>query len=122
MPQFLISCIICRFDLNRYVFFLSFFLFFLFFVFLELYSQHKEVPRLGVKLELQLQPTPQPQQWRIGATSAAYTTVQGNAGSLAHCLKPGIEPRNLMVPSRTHFRSSTTGTPGTFSYPNSHGL
>ena len=33
--------------------------FFFFFVFLGLYSQHMEVPRLGVKLDLQLRPTPQ---------------------------------------------------------------
>ena len=30
------------------------------------------------------QPTPQPQQLRIQATSATYTTAHGNAGSLTH--------------------------------------
>ena len=38
---------------------------------------HIDIPRLGVKLELQL-PT--------------YTTVHGNAGSLTHWTRPGIEP------------------------------
>ena len=35
-----------------------------------------DVPRLGVELE------PQPQQLRIRAVSAAYTTAHSNAGSL----------------------------------------
>jgi len=37
-----------------------------------------EVPRLGVESELQL---------------LAYTTAHGNAGSLTHGARPGIEPR-----------------------------
>ena len=35
------------------------FFFFFFFGFLGLYQQHMEVPRLGVELELHLQPIPQ---------------------------------------------------------------
>ena len=35
---------------------------------------------------------PQPQQLRIRAMSASYTTAHGNAGSLTHWLRPGIEP------------------------------
>ena len=46
-----------------------------FFVFLGLHSGHVEFPRLGVKLELQLQPVPQPQQHWIRATSGTYTTA-----------------------------------------------
>ena len=38
---------------------------------------HMEVPRLGVKSELQ---------------PLAYTTAHVNSGSLAHCMSPGIEP------------------------------
>ena len=34
---------------------------------------------------------PQPQQCGIQAMSATYTTAQGNAGSLTHWLRPGIE-------------------------------
>ena len=37
-------------------------------------------------------PTPQPQQCGIWAPSATYTTAHGNAGSLTHWARPGIEP------------------------------
>ena len=36
------------------------------------------------------QPTPQPQQHRIQASSATYTTAHGNAGFLTHGSRPGI--------------------------------
>ena len=52
---------------------------------------HMEVPRLGVKLELQLEPPPQPHQ--IRAASATY----GNAGSLTHWVRPGIEPASSWI-------------------------
>ena len=59
-----------------------------------------EVFRLGVKLELQHQPTPQPQQCRIRAKSATYATVHANARPL---LNPLGEARGqiplLMDPS-----------------------
>ena len=45
---------------------------------------HMEVSRLGVQSELQLQPTPQPGQHWIQATSVIYTAACGNAGSLTH--------------------------------------
>ena len=51
-----------------------------------------EVPGLGVVSEMQLRPTPQPQQNQIWATSAIYTTAHGNAGSLARWARPGIKP------------------------------
>ena len=41
-----------------------------------------EVPRLGVKWELQLPPIPQPQACQIQATSAYYAATCGNTGSL----------------------------------------
>ena len=52
-------------------------LFFFFFVFLGLHLQYMEVPRLGVKSELQ---------------PPAYTTAHTNTGSLTSWSKPGIEP------------------------------
>ena len=45
-----------------------------FFVFLGPHPRHMKVTRLGVKLELQ----PQPQQHRIRAAYATYTTAHGN--------------------------------------------
>ena len=46
-----------------------------------------EVPRLGVKLELQL--------CQIRGASANYTTAHSNAGSFIHWARPGIEPTTL---------------------------
>ena len=62
--------------LHRTLGFLPFFLFSFLFPFFRLYLQHMEVPRLWVELELQL---------------PAYTTAHGNAGSLTHWVRPGIE-------------------------------
>ena len=45
------------------------------FSFLRPHLQHLEVPRLGPQLQL-----------------PAYTTAQGNNGSLTHWVRPGIEP------------------------------
>ena len=58
--------------------------FFPFIFFLGPHLQHMEVPWLGVESELQLPPTPQPQPCQIQATSATYTTTQGNVRSLTH--------------------------------------
>ena len=66
--------------------------FFFFFCFLGPHSQHMEVPRLGVKSELQRWPMPQSQQHGTQASSLTYTTAHGNARSLTHCMRPGIEP------------------------------
>ena len=67
--------------------FLSFF-----FVFLGPHPQHMEVPRLGVQSELSCRPTPQPQQCRIQVTSLTCAAACGNARSLTHSVRPGIEP------------------------------
>ena len=37
-------------------------------------------------------PMPQPQQRGMWATSGTYTTAHGNAGSLTHWARPGVEP------------------------------
>ena len=47
-------------------------------------------PDQGSNRSYNCQPTPQPQQCKIRATSLTYTTAHGNAGSLTHW--PGIEP------------------------------
>ena len=55
------------------------------FCFLELYLRHMEVPRLGVKLELQLPAYATATAMPIQAASATYTTtVHGFTGSLTH--------------------------------------
>ena len=52
-----------------------------------------EVPRLrGWIGATSCQPTPQPQQCGIGATSVTYTTAHDNTGSSTHWLRPGIKP------------------------------
>ena len=42
-------------------------------------------------------PTPQPQQWRIWATSSTHTTAYGNTGSLTHWARSGIKPASLWM-------------------------
>ena len=64
------------------------------FFFLGPHPRHMEVPRPGVdqNQSCNCRPIPQPQQCRIRASSVTYTTAYGNAGSLTHWVKPGIEP------------------------------
>ena len=59
------------------------------------FSGHVEVPRSNWSCSYQ--PTPQPQQHRIRATSATHTTAHGNAGSLTHWARPGIEPMSSQI-------------------------
>ena len=63
-----------------------------FFSFLGPHLRHMAVPRLGVELELQLGPMPQPWQCQIPTTSVAYAIACGNAECLTHWAAPGIEP------------------------------
>ena len=46
----------------------------------------------GLNQSYSCQPTPQPQQHRLRATSATCTTAHSNTGSLTHWARPGIEP------------------------------
>ena len=43
------------------------------------------------------QSTPQPQKCRIRAASATCTAAHGNAGSLTHWARPGIEPASSWI-------------------------
>ena len=61
--------------LVRFSFFYLSFFFFFFLFFLQPYLWHTEIPRLGVKSELWLRPTSEPQQHQIRAISASYTTA-----------------------------------------------
>ena len=45
-------------------------------------------------------PTPQPQQCRIQVVSETYTRAHGNAGSLTHLVRPGINPASSWIPVR----------------------
>ena len=56
-------------------------------------------------------PTPEPQQRRIQAESAIYTSAHGNAGSLTHWARAGTEPATswFLVGFVNH--CATTGTP-----------
>ena len=57
------------------------------------------------------QPMPQPQQLGIRASSATYTIAHGNAGSLTHWARPGLEPETawFLVGFVNHW--ATMGTP-----------
>ena len=54
---------------------------------------------------------PQSQQHRIQAESATYTTAHGNAGSLTHWARPGIEPATSWFLVRFINHWAPTGTP-----------
>ena len=76
-----------------------------------------EVPRRGVQSELQLpayttataMPNPNG-TCRIWATFATYTVACGNAGSLTHWERPGIEPASLRILVRFSTHWTTIGT------------
>ena len=63
----------------------------IFIFFLGLHLEQMEAPGLGWNQSCSCQPTLQPQQRRIQAASATYATAYGNAGSLTHWVRPGIE-------------------------------
>ena len=71
--------------------------FFFFFFFLGQHWRHMEVPRLG-NCSCSHWPGPQPQQRRIQALSATYIIAHGNAGSLSHWVRPGIELTTSWLP------------------------
>ena len=55
-------------------------------------------------------PTPEPQQHRIRAESATYTTAHGNARSFTHWARPGVKPETswFLVPLRHKGNSPIT--------------
>ena len=61
------------------------------------HPQHVKVPRLGVRLELQLLAYTTAKQLGTWATSATYTTAHGYAGSLTHWARPEIECASLWI-------------------------
>ena len=73
-----------------------FFFFFFFCLFaISLGRSHSiwRFPGEGTSWSCSHRPTPEPQQCGIRASSATYTAAHGNAGSLTHWARPGIEPK-----------------------------
>jgi len=68
-------------------------------------------PAYGSNQSCSHQPTPQPQQCGIGATSTTYITAHGNAWSLTHWARPGIEPAASWFPGGFVNHWARTGTP-----------
>ena len=71
------------------------------------------VPGQGSNQSCSCRPAPQPQQRCIRALSATYTTAHGNAGSLTHGARPGMEPASSRIPVGFLTRRATMGTPMT---------
>ena len=69
-------------------------------------------PGYGSNQSYSCQPTPQPQPHQIWAASATYTTAHGNARSLTHWARPGIEPTSSQIRGQAHnLLSHNKGTP-----------
>ena len=70
-----------------------------------------DVNRLGSNWNCSCWPTPQPQQLRIWAASATYTTAHSTTRSLIPWVRPGMEPSSswILVRFLTHW--ATVGTP-----------
>ena len=71
----------------------NFYLFILFKKFFLVFYTHSiwRVPGQGSSWSYSCQSTPQPQQHQIRATSVTYSTAPGDAGSLTHSARSGIE-------------------------------
>ena len=91
--------------INACLFWVGWFFFFFFFFFLVFFLGpqvwHMEVPRLGVKLELQL---------------LAYTRAHSNAGSLTLWARPGMEPLSSWILVKFVNRWATARTPNVWSF------
>ena len=77
------------------------FLFFFSFYFLRLHPWHMEVPRLGVKPELDLPAyTTAPATWDPSHVCNLYLQAHCNVRSLTHWARPGIEPASSWILGR----------------------
>ena len=91
-----------------------------FFFFLQPHLQHTDTPGLGVNSELQLSPTPQPEQHHIQATSATYVTACSNTWSLTHWARPGIKHTPAQRRPRVLSPLSHSGNSHSISIDGSH--
>ena len=78
-------------------------------VFLGPHLQDMEVPRLGVKSELQLPPYTIATATRDPSSICNLHTAHGNTGSLTHWARAGIEPKSLWIPAVSFKRSLFVG-------------
>ena len=85
--------------------------FFFFFCFLGPYLQHMKVPSVWSNWSCPCLPIPRPKQLRIQATSMTYAASGGNARSLSHWVRPGMEPTSSGRLVRFVTCWATTGTP-----------
>ena len=77
------------FIIYLFIFFLFYFI--LFFCFLGAHTQHMEVRRLEVELELYLLAYVTATEMRDPSHTCNYTTAHGNTISLTHQARPGME-------------------------------
>ena len=68
-------------------------------------------PGQGSNQSCRCRPTPEPQQRGIPDMSATYTIAYGNAGSITHWARSGIEPKTSWFLVRFVNHWATTGTP-----------
>ena len=69
------------------------------------------LPGQGANRSYSCWPLPEPQQHRIQAAFAIYTTAHGNSGSFTHWVRPGIEPASSWMLVRSINHRTMTGTP-----------
>ena len=91
--------------------FAFFFFFFWFLLFRAAPQGIWRFPGQGSNQSFSCQPMPQPQQRRIQAVSATYTTAHGNARSLTHWARPGIIPATSWFLVRFINQWATAKTP-----------
>ena len=82
-----------------HTFFYFYFILFYFLLF-RAAPRHMEVPRLRSNQSYSYRPMSQLQQLGIRAMSVTHTTAHGNARSLTHWVRPGIEPASSRMPVR----------------------
>ena len=85
-------------------------------MFLGPHLQHMRFPGKGSNRSYGCWPMPQPQQRQILAASATYTTAHGNARSLTHRARPGLEPASSWMLTGLVNRWAPTGVPRAFSF------
>ena len=71
---------------------------FLSFAFYSCTCSMGEVPGYGSNQSYSCSSQPQPQQWGIQAMSMNYRRAHGNARSLTHLVRPGINPASSWIP------------------------